>query len=81
MAHHASSSMMSPGRVVLVLAVAVSVFSGCSNDPWPNLASVPSTPHDTVTKEEFEDTVDGLREVREEVARQLESWIYPEPGN
>ncbi len=72
---------MLPGRVVLVLAVALSMLSGCSDDSWPRLASVPETPPDTTTQEEFDGTVDALRAVREAVAEELESWPYPETGN
>ncbi len=73
--------MMSSGRVVLALAVALSMLSGCSDEPWPSLASVPGTPPDSVTQEEFGDMVDELLKVRDTVAEQLESWPHPESGN
>ncbi len=72
---------MLPGRVVLALAVALSMLSGCSGDSWPRLASVPDTPPDTVTQEEFDGAVDELLGVREAVRQELESWPYPENGN
>ncbi len=81
MAHQATSSVMLPGRVVLVLAVALLMLLGCSDDSWPRLASVPGTPPDIATLEEFDDTVDELLEVREAVEEELESWPYPEAGN
>lgn len=81
MAHQATSSVMLPGRVVLALAVALSVLSGCTDDSWPRLASVPGTPPDTASQEEFDGTVEELLEVREAVEEELESWPYPETGN
>ena len=81
MAHQATSSVMLPGRDVLALAVALSMLSGCSDDSWPRLASVPETPPETVTQEEFDGAVDALLGVREAVAEELESWPYPETGN
>lgn len=81
MAHQAPSSVMLPGRVVLALAVALSMLSGCSDDSWPRLASVPNTPPDIASQEEFDGAVEELLEVREAVAEELESWPYPETGN
>lgn len=81
MAHQATSSVMLPGRVVLALAVALSMLSGCSDDSWPRLASVPGTPPDTATQEELDGTVGELLEVRQAVKEELESWPYPEAGN
>lgn len=81
MAHQATSSVMLPGRVVLALAVALSMLSGCSDDSWPRLASVPDTPPDVASQEEFDGAVEELLEVREAIAEELESWPYPENGN
>ncbi len=72
---------MMPGRVVLALAVALSALSGCTGDSWPRLTSVPGTPPDAATQEEFDGTVDELLEVRKAVEEELESWSAPESGN
>ena len=80
MAHQATSSVMLPGRVVLALVLAA-MLSGCADDSWPRLASVPETPPDTATQEEFDGIVDALLDVREAVREELESWPYPETGN
>ncbi len=81
MAHQATSSVMLSGRVVLALALALSMLSGCSDNSWPRLSSVPGTPPDTATTEEFDDTVEGLLEIREAAEEELESWPYPEDRN
>ena len=80
MAHQATSSVMLPGRVVLALVLAATL-SGCTDDSWPRLASVPETPPDTATQEEVDGTIEELLKVREAVEEELESWPYPETGN
>ena len=83
MALHASSSMILPGRrvVPIVLSVAFLMLSGCVEESYPLLSSVPESPAGIRSPEEIAGIVESLSKLKEAIDEDTANLSIAASGN